>query len=231
MSAQIVFKADSSRQQRGRLALLGIALLALSLGVLGCGAPRVSLQEGARAYEPSDYDKVLAHWTRTARLIALGELDGLLTVTATFQSWDFRWAHASRYARDYRLTEAETKELFETTLTESRQHHEFYVALAGGENRRFMDLTKPTSAWVVRLIDDRGNEIAPEEIIHIRKPGPKERAYFPYTSPFRQVFRVRFPIATEAGPSIADDASVMGLSFSGPRGETTLSWALAPREG
>lgn len=229
MSAQLTFenaRVESSRGKRRRWVSAGLLALASLVGMLGCAAPRVSLQEGPRAYEPSDYDKVLARWTRTARLIALEELDGLLTVTATFESWDFRFAYASRYARDYRLTGEETKELFESTLAETRQFHEFYVAMSG-ENRRSMDLTKPeTSAWVVRLVDDRGNETAPEEIVAIRKPGPAERAYFPYTSVFRQVFRVRFPVATERGPSISKDASTVGLRFSGPRGQATLSWKL-----
>lgn len=229
MSAQSTFenpRAESSHGKRGRWVSAGLLVLALMAGLFGCAAPRVSLQEGPRAYEPSDYGEVLARWTRTARLIALGELDGLLTVTATFETWDFRAAYASRYARDYRLTDEETKELVESTLAETRKVHEFYVALAG-ENRRSMDLTKPdTSAWVVRLVDDRGNETAPDEIVAIRKPGPLERSYFPYTSAFRQVFRVRFPVVTERGPSISKDASIVGLSFSGPRGEATLLWKL-----
>jgi len=211
--------------QRLSAALLSLVLLAA--GAAACGPPRVSLVEGARSYDATDYDKVLTRWTREARLIAFTELHSVLTVTATFESWDFRWAYVARYARDHRLSPEKHREMLEASLAEAKQHHEFYVALAS-ENRRQADLTRPESAWVVRLTDDRGNETEPVEIERIRKPGPVEQAYFPYTSVFRQVFRVRFPAATERGPSIAEDATSVVLRFSGPRGEQALEWKLAP---
>ncbi|HEU4411124.1 MAG TPA: hypothetical protein VFS43_38080, partial [Polyangiaceae bacterium] len=63
-------------------------------GLAGCGGARpVSLAEGPRQYVPFDYDQVLKRWTRSESLVALSELDDLLTVTATFESWDFRWAY------------------------------------------------------------------------------------------------------------------------------------------
>ena len=43
----------------------------------------------------------------------------MLTVTATFESWDFRWAYVVRYAQDYRLTVEQRRALLETTLRES----------------------------------------------------------------------------------------------------------------
>ena len=75
---------------------------ALSL-LAGCGHAKVSLADGPREYVPSDYEHVLDRWTRTEQLFALAELDDVLTATATFESWDFRWAYVVRYAHDYRL--------------------------------------------------------------------------------------------------------------------------------
>src|SRR5688572_31206927 len=85
---------------------LNVFLLAATclVGVAACSAPQVSLAEEPREYVATDYEVVLARWTRTEHLIALSELDDLLTVTATFESWDFRWAYVVRYAQDYRLT-------------------------------------------------------------------------------------------------------------------------------
>src|SRR5690349_18721664 len=131
---------------------------------LACGAQPVTVHEGPREYLPTDYEHVLRRWTRTENLVALAELDDLLTVTATFESWDFRWAYVVRYARDYRLSIEQRRVLLESTLAETRAHHQFFVALYGA-NRRWTDLTKPNSAWIVRLIDDKGNETAPVEII------------------------------------------------------------------
>jgi len=189
----------------------------------GCGSQRVSLAEGPREYLPTDYEHVLSRWTRTEHLLALAELEDLLTVTATFESWDFRWAYVMRYARDYRLSVEQRKVLLDSTLAETRAHHQFFVALYGG-NRRWTDLTKPNSAWIVRLIDDMGNETAPDEIVAIPKPGPIERTYFRYASVWRQVFLVRFPTSSPSGPTIAPDARFMGLRFAGAQGSEELHW-------
>ena len=199
------------------------AVLAL-LSSLGCGTPVVAFAEGPREYLPTDYEHVLARWTRTEHLIALAELDDLLTVTATLESWDFRWAYVIRYAHDYRLSVQQRRVLLDSTLAETRTHHQFYVALYGG-NRRWNDITRPNSAWIVRLIDDKGNETAPEEVTAI-KPGALERAYFPYTSVWRQVFRIRFPATSPSGDTIAKDANYVGLRFAGAQGSEELHWDL-----
>lgn len=205
--------------------LAGASLLA---ALAGCATQTVSLKEGPREYVATDYESVLRKWTRTEHLIALSELDNFLTATATFESWDFRWAYVVRYVQDYRLTIEQRKKLLERALDETRQRHQFFVAIYGGE-RKFNDLTKPDSAWIVRLIDDTGNETAPEEIIAIRKPNALERTYYPYNTVFRQAFRIRFPRATADGrPTISPSARWFGLRFAGANGNTELVWQLEP---
>lgn len=194
--------------------------------LLGCAAQVVSLAEGPREYVATDYETVLRQWTRTERLFALSELDNFLTATATFESWDFRWAYTVRYVQDYRLTIDERKKLLEKALDETRTRHQFFVAIYGG-NYRFNDLTKPDSAWIVRLIDDTGNETAPEEIIAIRKPNVIERVYFPYNTLYRRAFRIHFPRLTADGrPTISTKAKWFGLRFAGAQGNTQLIWQL-----
>ena len=96
-----------------------------------------------------------------------------------------------------------------------------------GSNWRWADLTRPNSAWIVRLIDDLGDETAPIEIEHIAKPGALERTYFPYTSVWRQAFRIRFPrIAQNRRPTIAPNARWVGLRFAGAEGNEELRWEL-----
>ena len=222
-------RADMSISRRaGRLATTFAAAFAfatVAYGV-GCAAPRVSLVDGPREYVPFDYEQVLKRWTRTDSLVALAELDDLITVTSTFESWDFRWAYVVRYAEDYRLTVDQRRSLLETTLAETKDRHQFYVALYG-PNRRWNDLSKKTSAWVVRLIDDRGDETAPDEIVSITRPGALERTYFPYTTPWRQAFRIRFPTRLADGhTTIAPDARWFGIRFAGPQGHQDLVWDL-----
>lgn len=204
-----------------------LALLATTaLGALGCREPTVSLAKGPREYTDSDYAQVLERWTRTENLIAVSELDNLLTVTATYESWDFRWAYVVKYANDYRLTVEQRRALLERTLAETNDSHRFYVALYGTKVR-WADLTRPSSAWIVRLIDDEGNETAPTSIELITRPGPLEIRYFPYTTVWRHVFRIKFPTTTADGRStVSSSAKWFGLRFAGAEGNEELRWEI-----
>lgn len=214
-----------------RLTLSGVMLA----GLFGsaCAAPAVSLQEGPREYVATDYDGVLGRWTRSESLILIDELETALTVTATLESWDFRWAYVIRYARDYRLTIPQRQRLLGEQLNETRRQHQFFVALYGS-NYKQDDLTKKDSNWIVRLIDARGNETAPVQIEKIKKSRVLERRYYPYNTVWRQAFRVRFPAQTADGrPTIAEDAEWIGLRFAGAYGNTDLIWDIArdPKDG
>jgi hypothetical protein len=203
-----------------RLSVFGV------LALCACAEQRVSLSTGPREYVPNDYTEVLKRWTRNESLIVLTELADALNVTATYESWDFRWAYVIRYADDYRLTIDQRRDLLEHTLHDSQDDHEFYVALYG-TNWRWTDLSRPTSAWIVRLIDDQGNETAPAKIEAIPKPGPLEFRYFPYTTVWRRVFRIRFPRQTVDGrPTIASSAQWFGLRFAGAQGNEELRWVI-----
>ena len=204
--------------------LLTCVLLASTL--LACAPSAVRLSRGPREYVSSDYQLVLKRWTRNAELITMSELDNLLSVTATFESYDFRWAYVVRYAHDYRLTVDQRRRLLDSTLAETVDRHQFYVALYG-TNWRWIDLNKPNAGWIVRLIDDVGNETAPEEITWIRRPGAIERTYFPYTSPLRRVYRIRFAATSSDGrPTISEEARWCGLRFAGAQGSQELRWDL-----
>ena len=225
MNRPVAERTDpATRGHRRRdFALLGL-LLALPLAA--CSPTTVSLRGGPREYVATDYEDVLERWTRTEDLITLAELDNLLQTTATFESWDFRWAYVVRYVEDYRLTIEQRKKLLEKTLDETKQGHHFFVAITGGE-RRFNDLTKPDSAWIVRLIDSTGNETAPEEISIIKRPNAIEKTYYPYITVFHQVFRIRFPqVKPDGRPTVSPNAEWVGLRFAGAQGNSEMRWVL-----
>jgi hypothetical protein len=204
----------------------GLTTLTVVVTVTGCAEPKVRLAESPREYVATDYETVLRAWTRSKDLLSLSELDNVLTVTATYEAWDFRWAYVARYGEDYRLTVDQRRQLLERSLGESRQHHQFYVALYA-QRWLWGDLSAPNAAWTVRLIDDRGSETAPTQIETIRKPGAIELTYFPYTSPWRKVFRIRFPKArADGGPTISQKAKWLGLRFAGAQGNEDLVWVL-----
>ena len=192
----------------------------------GCTAARVSLREGPREYVAPDYENVLGQWTRTEHLISIAQLDNLLTATATFESWDFRWAYVVRYAQDYRLTLDQRQKLLESTLDETRTSHHFFVAITDGD-RHFNDLTRPDSAWIVRLIDSTGAETAPEQISAIKRPNALERTYYPFNTVFHRAFRIKFPRTSGDGrPTISPDAAWFGLRFAGAQGNSELVWVI-----
>jgi len=204
--------------------------LLLVLLLAGCGTQAVRLDEGPREYVAIDYENVLQRWTRSDELIAMSQLDNVLTVTATYESWDFRWAYVVRYAEDYRLSVEQRRRLLERSLAETRKEHQFYVALYA-QRWNFGDLNADEPAWIVRLIDEEGNETAPTEIEAIRRPGAIERTYFPYTSPWRRAYRIRFPRQRADGrPTISDRAGWFGLRFTGAQGHQALVWNLERAE-
>jgi hypothetical protein len=211
-----------------RAALRAASLVAV-LSTAGCGAPVVSLQEGPREYVATDYEGVLERWTREESLIIYDELERALTVAATYESWDFRWAYVIRYSQDYRLTVPQRQRLLSEELNETRKQHEFFVALYGAA-RKFNDLTKPDSAWTVRLIDAAGNETPPLQIELIRKPNVLERRYYPYNSVWRKAFRIVFPTQAAGRPTISPDTDWFGLRFAGAYGNTDLVWLLSDDE-
>ena len=145
------------------------------VGAASLHASRVSLVEGPREYVAIDYDSVLRQWTRSTQLTSLNAMDNVLTVSATYESWDFRWAYAVRYAEDYRLTVDQRHALLERSLAETRDRHEFYLALYA-QKHKWNDLTDEHPAWIVRLIDDAGTETAPSEIQAIKTP-ERDRAH------------------------------------------------------
>lgn len=209
-----------------------LALVAswLTFGAAACSPPSVTLAEGPREYVATDYDNVLKRWTREESLILYTELERALTVTATFESWDFRWAYVIRYAQDYRLTIPQRQRLLSERLNESRKHHQFFVALYGSK-QKFNDLTKADSAWIVRLIDATGNETAPSQIESIRRPNILERRYYPYNTVWRKAFRIRFPASNGGRETVSNKAEWVGLRFAGAWGNTDLIWELEDGAG
>lgn len=201
-----------------------LVLAALALGGSACSRPTVGLGEGPREYVASDYETVLKAWTRSEQLTTVQAMDNVLAVTATYESWDFRWAYTVRYAEDYRLTVDQRHALLERSLAETRDAHEFYVALYA-EKHKWNDLTKKEPAWIVRLLDDEGTETAPSDIQTIKKPGAIELTYFPYSTPWRSAFRITFPkVRADGRPTISPAARWFGLRFAGAQGNTELVW-------
>lgn len=197
---------------------------ALALCVLGCSATVVSMNRGPRAYTASDYPDVYEAWTRTEDDFAWGQFRDVLHVTATFESWEFRWAYVVRFAEDHSILPEARDEMLRATLDDSQEHHRFFVTLAGDQFRE-SNLSGRLSAWRVLLVAPDGSQTESLDMERIRRPTAAERVYFPSVSSFRESFRIVFPAQREDGSaSIPADASHMILRFTGARGRVDMRW-------
>jgi hypothetical protein len=214
---------------RGRARALGMAFAAigaLALAAAGCGASRVPMRESTRSFTASDYGGIYGRWTRNADEFDFGRLGEILHVTATFESWEFRWAYVVRYAADHSFTTEERTRLLEESLADARQRHRFFVTL-GGANWREGDLTGRQSDWRVLLVDPTGRQIEPVELTRIGRPSADQRTYFPSIQRQRHTFMIAFPTTHPDGtPAIPPDADHVVLRFAGSAGTVELRWEI-----
>lgn len=200
--------------------LVGAAALVPSTG---CGSAQVSMQPQPRSFTWRDYEEVYEAWTRDADEFEFGRLSDVLNATATFQSWEFRWAYVVRYAHDYSLSTEARTEMLRASLDDAEQQHRFFVTLSGDDYRE-SDLTREDSAWRVLLIDETGEQTVPIEVDKVDATAA-DKVYFPSISPFRHAFRIVFPAYRPDGsPTIPPDARYVLLRFTGARGAVDLRW-------
>src|SRR6185436_6844526 len=129
----------------------------LVLAAVSCGPGAVPIRESTRAFTASDYGGVYDRWTRSADEFDFGHLAEILHVTATFESWEFRWAYVVRYASDHSLTTDERTRTLEQSLADARDRHRFLVTV-GVPIFREGDLTSTYSDVRVILVDPEGRQ-------------------------------------------------------------------------
>lgn len=204
------------------------AALAIVLALTACAGRALPMRPSSRSFTESDYERIYADWTRETDEFSFSRLEDVLHVTATFESWEFRWAYVVRYAADFSLRPEERTRLLRSTLGDAQQRHRFFVTMVGNRHRE-SDLTDDRSAWRVLLVDEHGRQTRPIEITRIRRPGAAERVYFPSVSPQRHTYRIAFPTQHRDGtPVIGPDATYIILRFTGAEGTVDLRWDFDP---
>lgn len=205
-----------------------VAIAFALLAALGCGGRVLSIRPASRSFTRGDYEQIYGDWTRASDEFEFGRLEDILHVTATFESWEFRWAYVVRYAEDYSLGTEDRTRLLRSTLADAQERHRFFVTMVGNRFRE-SDITDSRSAWRVLLVDEAGRQVAPVEVQRVRRPGAAERVYFPSVSVHRHTFRIAFPTQHEDGtPVIAPDAREIRLRFTGAEGTVDLAWQFDP---
>lgn len=189
-----------------------------------CGSAPLTLRPEPRSFTAADYDHVYKSWTREVDQFAFSRLADVLNATATYQSWEFRWAYVVRYAEDHGMRTDDRSEMLRATLADAEEHHRFFVTLSG-QRYRESDLTSDDSAWRVVMVDEDGTQTVPIEVEEVDRPGASIRTYFPSVSPFRHAFRIVFPARRQDGsPTIPPHARSVRLRFTGALGTVDLEW-------
>jgi hypothetical protein len=167
-----------------------------------------------------DYDDVVHEWTRRAQL--RGEYQEICDLVAVLKSPDVRAAYATRDADHRGLTGDARAERMTQSRADAGGPYEIEVLLTTWD-RRENDLDRgKKSVWRIVLIDDKGAEIEPLEIVKDRRPTFVVRADYPDLGEFATPYVVRFPRSAHVfGPA----SKQVRLRMSSARGGLEVDWA------
>lgn len=189
----------------------------------GCRAfnPIERLKESYDPYHDGQYKAT--DWCREARIYR--GLDVELIATATFKSSKFRNAYSNEYARAYKLTDSEKTKLLKDQKNAALAYNDFLLA-AYVPDKKLNDFHKKDSIWKIYLTVGKGGLTAPLEIRKIKKVDAVTTHFFPYITPWKSVYLVRFPaISPAAGKDLIDDGSEnIKLIITSVLGSAEMVW-------
>src|SRR5262245_56396245 len=171
---------------------------------------------GSRADDDLSFGQALKKYHRHGEFFNSQNLHASIVWDVVYKSDEFREAMARRYAKAYRLTEAELNARIAQEKEEARRGPEFMVVLYTYD-RKWNDLAKPDTIWRVRL--ETGNEsYEPVKVTEI-KPTPLDQTFYPFMETWTHAYTVLFPSG-----SLSTDRQDFRLAIFGIKGHETLSW-------
>jgi hypothetical protein len=166
------------------------------------------------------YGAVVHDWTRKTQL--RGEYQEVCELVATFKSAEWRASHATHDADIRGLTGEGREQHLAASRAEVVGPYELEVMVTTWD-RRENDLDRgKKSVWRVVLIDERGQEIEPLEIVKDRRPAFVVRAEYPLLGEFATPYIARFP---HTAPLFGPDAKRVRLRMSSTRGALEVDWS------
>lgn len=201
-------------------ALAVVLSLVPAIAAGGCGGAATAITfADAWPAQPGDYADVARAWTR--RTVLHGEYQEIIDVAATVKSPAWRAAHAARDARARGLSGAAYDQRLAQARAEAAGPYEIELLVTTWD-RRENDLDRgERSAWRVALLDERGAEIEPLEVVRDKRPPFVVRAEFPDLGDFAVAYVARF---ARTPPLLGPDVRRIRLRLSGPRGAVQLAW-------
>ncbi len=193
--------------------------------IQGCsGLTRIKdFKKTSTPYPDDNYIVRLNKWTREARIYRGFNLE--LIVNATFKSANFRNAYSDEYAKVYMLNDAEKKKSINDQDNAAFEYNDFLLA-AYVPDEKLNDLDNKNSIWKVYLSTNESKRLQPIEIRKIKKDRAFMQHFFPYITPWKLVYMVRFPVKNpETNQDIINNNTQnIELVITGVQGTAAMVW-------
>jgi len=201
--------------------------LALVVAIAACGPTPVAVRTtDTWPQQVADYDDVVAGWTRRTTL--RGQYQEAAELLAVFESPDWRAAHAAHDAETRGLAGSARDAVFAQARADMAGPYEVEILFTTWD-RKENDLDRgKRSLWKVVLVDDRGDQIEPLEIVKDKRPLYQLKAEFPTFADwptfgdFGTAYVARF---AHQNPILGDNVKAIRLRISSERGGLEVVWA------
>ncbi len=203
-----------------------IALILLTIGCQGAKKKDQPIHYTPDSQFNPEYKTVFKLWTREDRIYK--GFDCKLIATATYKSIQFRKAYTREYSQLYRLNAADEEKFYKDQENAADTYNEFIFAAYVPE-KKWDDFQKEKSTWKIYLRVDDGAWITPVEIRKLERNNVVLKHFFPYVTPWKSVYLVRFPSRhRETGETLVGDmAGTLTFSVSSVLGSAEMAWDLS----
>ncbi|MBW2317084.1 MAG: hypothetical protein JRD47_10685 [Deltaproteobacteria bacterium] len=199
-------------------------VVALLLFTANCS----TLKEFAKSSDPyhtENYRKVYDKWSREARIHRGLEVE--LIVSATLKSREFRRAYSEEYAQAYKLNSQERSQYIENHVGATKLGYEFLMSTFVPQ-KEWDDFEKAQSMWKLYLVANEDQRMAPFEIRRIKRKDAVRSHFFPYITPWKSIYVVRFPycVLKNGKGLIGNDTRQIKLVITSIVGTAEMVWNL-----
>lgn len=203
-------------------AALGLLLVLMPFGCQ-TSVPVQKLKAAAAPYQSDAYRAALTRWTREGRIYKGFDVE--LIAAATLKTPAFRDAYTDEYGRLFHLTAVERENLRRDQQEAGQLFMEFVLAAYVPE-AKWNDFNRPDSMWKLYLKVGEGELLRPLEIRKLRKGKATTRHFFPYATPWKSVYLVRFALGADASgqPPGGGSNPPVKLVIASVRGTAEMAW-------
>ena len=164
------------------------------------------------------YNEALKKWTVKVHIYK--GLEAVLVTTGTYQSSSFRRAYVNKIASDYHLDTQIRKKMLADEQAIAEKNLEFILAVYAPESGQ-VRLESRDSMWRIYLEKEDLGRLPPFEVRNLRKQRTRLAEFYPYITPWTQVYRIRFRLEAPI-----KSTGLLHLVMTGVLGEARLTFDL-----